>query len=277
MKSHSIIIGITMLCLAGTSLQAVNFLNGCTKDKCVVCRQTTSTTTPYSRYCTRCKDSKLTIITPGVDQKCTGSDTTIKDCDIEMEDPNNAGSMICFHCLHGTYISANGKSCIKTTRGCETGAVLDSVAGETCTACKNDKKFVIEGTGTNLYAKCVDGGTKIEHCQEKLYNTPAGGLTAGVTVTQKCILCEEGYALDSTGKCIKLYQESHNMACEYLTPKNNQCDHCNWHYDFYATGTVKTAGATTTAGPGNGDQICFSGVLPSLAAFASFFLTFLRL
>ena len=233
---------------------------------------------PYSRYCTKCKESKLTITTAGSDQKCTGSDTSIKDCEIEMEDPNNAGQRICYYCKHEYYKTADSKSCLKTGRDCETGRIDPALpgAGETCTACENDKKFVVEGTAPNIYVKCADGGTKIDKCQEKFYKTPAGGLTAGSTLTETCILCKKGYAFDSTGKCIKLDQESHNMACEYLTPKNNQCEHCNWHHGFFATGTIKTAGATTTAGPGNGDQICFGGILASLVAFASLFLTFLR-
>ena len=274
MKSQTTIIAITMLCLAGTTLQV---LNGCTKDKCTMCMQSAAldTVNQYNRYCTACKNSKLNIVTAGVDQKCTGSETSISNCLVEHENPLSAGQIVCQLCREYFYLSLDGKTCTDTTRSCVLSKVQMAGAGETCIACKNNKKFVVEGSNPNFYVKCEDGGTEISNCEHKSYDRTVAITAAGQNLPNKCFLCKKGYGVQPDGSCLKL-DDNWNKHCQDATPIVNQCTQCNWYRGSFATGTAKGTNTDANTNKDNGNQLCFSGILGAFVTFASVFMAFFR-
>lgn len=256
-----ILLAITLL--VGTSLTQV--LNGCTESKCISCAQSTVTDKTSNRYCTACKDSKLTIGTANVDQKCEGSSTGTENCMIEMYDTAFQKN-VCSLCDKGYSIkrddTAKTVTCVATTNGCAHGTITDNT--ESCVYCENDMKFTAHTLNSKVAIKCESGGTEISNCKMKGIKTAPSA--AGGTVEQNCWWCDNGYVLttDGTSVCVEATDQE-NKLCRHKTAFTDLCSTCDWKNSEFAIGT---AGTVTAQDGSKGTQICGSDVL---AAFATLF------
>ena len=252
------LLAITLL--VGTSLTQV--LNGCTESKCVACAQSMVTDKTSNRYCTGCKDSKLTITTANVDQKCEGSSTGTENCLVEFYDSTYA-KVVCEICDKGYSLkrddTAKTVTCVATQNGCAHGGFRGT--SETCIFCENDMKFTAHTLNSQVVVKCESGGTEISNCKLKGLKTAPSALTD--TIEQNCWWCDDGYVLktDGSGTCMEATDQE-NKLCRHKTAFTDLCATCDWKNGEFAIGT---AGSDTARDGSKGAQICGSDVLTVFA------------
>ena len=271
-------ITLVLLCLATYTLQDVK--NGCTHGKCARCEGFfTAGTDQFTRRCTKCKDSKLTI--SGEDRDCQGGDTGIANCQFHgIIGANNA--LGCIKCKKGYFLSLDQLTCTATAKNCWFGKVHTGRTKESCIACENGRSVTNADDGGEQAITCNAGGTSISNCWIKTYRVGAvttalhPAPTAGATITEICLVCNGGYSVQPDGQCLK-HTDQHNRKCVYVTPFTNQCDECNHYHGKYAIGTVEEATTADNDNKNNGIQRCFSAILKGLLALGSFFMAFLAL